>query len=43
MGRIVQLKDRITIENAVEKIKEHLGIPHVRLALARKAALSKQV
>jgi len=43
MGRIVQLKERSTIEKAAEKIKQHLGIQHVRLALARKAALSKQI
>ena len=43
MGRIVQLDEAVTIEDAVSRIKKHLEISHVRLALARKASLQKRV
>ena len=43
MGRLIKLRERITIKDGVNKVKEHIGVPHVRLALARKAGLSKQV
>eukprot|EP00794_Sanderia_malayensis_P014312 gene14312-15801_t len=43
MGRIIQLNTRITIEDVINKVKQHLGIPHLRLAIARKASLQKKV
>lgn len=43
MGRTVQLKEKITIEDAIARVKKHLEIPHLRLALARKTTLSKKV
>lgn len=35
VGRLCTLKNKITIDQAVELIKKHVGIEHVRLARAR--------
>ncbi len=34
-GRICRLKEAISIADAVNKLKRHLGVPFVQLALAR--------
>ena len=43
MGRLLKLQEAITIEDCVSRVKKHLEIPFVRLALARKASMTKKV
>lgn len=34
MGRIAKLKSPVTIKDVYEKVKKHLGLEHLRLALS---------
>ncbi|XP_065200996.1 NIF3-like protein 1 isoform X2 [Planococcus citri] len=43
LGRMCTLKNEITIQEAVEKLKCHIDVPHVQLALARKATLEHKI
>ena len=43
MGRLLKLQQEITIEDCVSRVKKHLEISFVRLALARKASMTKKV
>ncbi|XP_045473531.1 NIF3-like protein 1 isoform X2 [Harmonia axyridis] len=42
-GRCLVLKDEITLSQAVESIKKHTGLPHVRLAIARGRDLESKI
>lgn len=41
MGRKGKLAAPITIHEAVNKVKAHLGLPHVRVALAKNSDMCK--
>lgn len=41
MGRICQLTESLSLRDAIEIIKTHIGIPHLRLALARGKSIGK--
>lgn len=41
MGRICQLTESLSLREAIEIIKTHIGIPHLRLALARGKSIGK--
>lgn len=41
MGRKCTIASPMTIQEAVNRIKSYLGLPHVRLALARGVKLGK--
>jgi dinuclear metal center YbgI/SA1388 family protein len=36
MGRFAQLKQRISLDDALARVKQHLGLPHVRVARSLK-------
>lgn len=42
-GRKYKLSTSLTIKDAVEKIKLHIGIPHVRLALAKNKTMEDNI
>ena len=41
IGRMCTLKNEISIQEAVDKLKQHINVPHIQLALARKVTLGK--
>lgn len=41
MGRLLSLKTPITLKKAIEDIKLHVGIPHLRVGIARNKSLGK--
>lgn len=42
-GRICKLSEEISLKEAVERIKKHIGIPHLRLALAKNKSICKKI
>lgn len=42
VGRICKLSEKISLKEAVEKIKKHIGIEHLRLALAKNKSICKK-
>lgn len=43
MGRLCTLSESVSISTAVERVKLHLGLPHLRLALGRGKTLESSV
>lgn len=41
MGRLLNLEIPVTLEKAIEVIKSHIGIKHLRVGIARHKNLSK--
>lgn len=42
-GRLLNLQSPIAVKEAVQRIKQHIKIPHLRLALGRHKGLGKSV
>lgn len=40
-GRRADLKESITIQEAISRVKTHLGLPHIRVAVAQGSELGK--
>lgn len=43
MGRLVSLQSPITLKQAIENVKNHIGIPHLRVGVAKHKNLGKRV
>ncbi|XP_044732843.1 NIF3-like protein 1 isoform X2 [Chrysoperla carnea] len=43
MGRICELANEMTLKEAVEKVKCHVGVPYLRLAIARGKSLESKI
>lgn len=41
MGRLLTLKSPMTLKKAIEDIKSHIGIPHLRVGVAKNKTLGK--
>lgn len=41
MGRLLSLEKPITLKKAIEDIKSHIGIPHLRVGVAKNKTLGK--
>lgn len=42
-GRICTLKSKISIEDAIQRVKEHTGLKHVRLARACRTGINSNI
>lgn len=43
MGRLITLDNPITLRDAIEKVKSHIGLPHLRLGIGKNCTLGSAI
>lgn len=43
MGRLVTLNQPLTLQNAIDQVKKHIGLPHLRVGVGKNCQLNSQI